>query len=150
MYYVGNVRLLVFPMGSKESYKKWYENNKSSAREQKKLVMRRLRQENPEKYNLQSRNAKVREKLKLFEMYGHECAMCGFNDKRALSLDHKLNNGNEERRLLGERGVYRKAKEFVNLDEYQILCMNCQFIKRSVHAGHIDLNIEWLQQHSQS
>ena len=63
-------------------------------------------------------------------MYGHCCAICGFTDKRALTLDHKLNNGNEERRRLGERGVYMKAKKEYLPNEYQIICMNCQFIKR--------------------
>jgi len=129
-------------------YKKWYEANKEKAREKKRVVMARLRSENPEKYNEQSRKAKVKEKLKLFEMYGHQCAECGFDDKRALSLDHRLNNGNEERRELGIRGTYRKAKSFVNKDEYQILCMNCQFIKRAIFSNHIDLNKEWQQQHS--
>ena len=128
-------------------YKKWYEKNKEKAREQKREVMRRLRSESPEKYNEQSRKAKIREKLKLFEMYGRVCAMCGFDDMRALSLDHKKNNGNEERRSLGERGVYRRAKAEFRPEEYQILCMNCQFIKRATHAGHINLNQEWLRQH---
>lgn len=133
---------------SRSSYAAWYERNKEKARSQKREVMRRLRQENPEKYNEQSRKAKVREKLKLFTMYGSECSMCGFSDMRALSLDHVKDNGNEERRQIGERGVYRRAKELYRPDEYQILCMNCQFIKRSVNSGHIDLNIEWQQQHS--
>ena len=132
------------------AYKKWYEKNKVKAREQKREVMRRLRSENPEKYKIQSRSAKVREKLKLYQMYGNVCAICGFHDMRALSLDHKKNNGNEERGRLGARGVYRRAKSEYMPDEYQILCMNCQFIKRAEHAGHIDLNYEWRQQHSAS
>jgi hypothetical protein len=63
-------------------------------------------------------------------MYGHVCVVCGFSDKRALTLDHKLNNGNIERRELGMRGPYMRAKQEYLPDEYQILCMNCQFIKR--------------------
>jgi hypothetical protein len=131
------------------SYKKWYEVNKEKAREQKRLSMKRLRAENPEKYNAQSRKAKVKEKLKLFEIYGNACASCGFDDMRALSLDHIRNNGNIERVSLGIRGTYRRAKSEYLPTEYQILCMNCQFIKRNEAAGHINLNIEWLQQHSQ-
>ena len=133
---------------SRAAYARWYEKNKVEAREKKRAVMKRLRAENPEKYNEQSRKAKVREKLKLFMMYGNKCQKCGFSDMRALSLDHKKNNGNEERKALGDRGVYRRAKSSYMPDEYQILCMNCQFIKRSEHEGHIDLNIEWRRQHS--
>ena len=134
---------------SRANYAAWYERNKDAAREKKRIVMKRLRQESPEKYNLQSRKAKVKEKLKLFLMYGDKCQMCGFSDMRALSLDHINNNGNEERKNLGERGVYRRAKSQHMPNEYQILCMNCQFIKRSMHEEHIDLNVEWQQQHSQ-
>ena len=116
---------------SSESYKKWYEKNKEAARKSKRENMRRYRAESPEKYNAQSVAAKKRERERLYEMYGHVCAMCWFEDKRALTLDHKNNNGNEERAELGERGVYRKAKAAHRPDEYQILCMNCQFIKRT-------------------
>lgn len=133
---------------SRAAYARWYERNKEAARKKKRAVMKRLRDENPEKYKEQSRKAKAKEKLKLFLMYGNRCQLCGFSDMRALSLDHKNNNGNDERKLLGERGVYRRAKTTYMPEEYQILCMNCQFIKRSEHEGHINLNIEWQQQHS--
>jgi hypothetical protein len=114
----------------KSRYKKWYEANKDRVREMKKQSMLKRRQENPDLHRKQSRDAKARLKAVLFDMYGHTCVRCGFDDKRALTLDHKLNNGNKERELLGERGVYRKAKNTYLPDEYQTLCMNCQFIKR--------------------
>ena len=132
---------------SKESYKKWYDKNIEHARKMKRENMQKLRAENPNKYAAQSRKAKVREKLKLFEIYGNVCVDCGFSDMRALSLDHVLNNGNKERIALGVRGVYRQAKSKHQPEKYQILCMNCQFIKRALHADHIDLNKEWQQQH---
>lgn len=113
------------------AYKKWYEANKETARQKKRETMKRLRAANPEKYNAQSAAAKARERERLYEMYGHVCARCNFNDKRALTLDHIKNNGNTERAELGERGVYRKAKAYHQPEEYQILCMNCQFIKRT-------------------
>ena len=53
-----------------------------------------------------------------------------FDDIRALTLDHVLNNGAEERKKLSPRGVYRRSLNPKNKKEYQILCMNCQFIKR--------------------
>ena len=132
---------------SRANYAAWYERNKEAAREKKRIVMQRLRAESPDKYNAQSRRAKIKEKLILFEMYGCKCAICGFADMRALSLDHVNNNGSAERTELGIRGTYRRAKAEYRPDEYQILCMNCNFIKRSVHFDHIDLNQEWLRQH---
>lgn len=115
---------------SRKIYNKWYENNKEEYRPRKAELMRKYRSENPEKYAAQSRKAKAKERESLFEMYGHCCVICGFTDKRALTLDHKLNNGNDERRRLGERGVYMRARKEYLPKEYQIICMNCQFIKR--------------------
>ena len=114
----------------KSRYKKWYEANKDRVREMKRKSMLKNRLENPEIYRKHSRDSKAKLKATLFDMYGHVCIRCGFEDKRALTLDHKLNNGNKERKELGERGVYQKARDTFLPDEYQILCMNCQFIKR--------------------
>ena len=114
----------------KSRYKKWYEANKERVREMKRQSMLKRRQENPEIHRKHSRDSKAKLKAILFDMYGHVCIRCGFKDKRALTLDHKLNNGNKERKELGERGVYQKARDTFLPNEYQILCMNCQFIKR--------------------
>lgn len=114
----------------KARYKKWYYENHERAKALKKASMLKRRELNPDLHRKQSREAKARLKSSLFDMYGHSCARCGFEDKRALTLDHKLNNGNQERKTLGERGVYTKARNSFLPDEYQILCMNCQFIKR--------------------
>lgn len=117
-------------VAKKNYWKKWYYANLEHARQMKKERMREYRKANPEKYNKQSRDAKSRIRKKLFDLYGDKCVLCEFADKRALTLDHKLNNGSQERKKLGERGVYMKAIKKYSPDEYQILCMNCQFIKR--------------------
>lgn len=114
----------------KKHYRNWYENHKEECRPKKAVLMKKYRSEDPEKYAAQSRKAKAKEREILFQMYGHVCAVCGFSDKRALTLDHKKNNGSEERKALGMRGPYQRAKKEYRPDEYQILCMNCQFIKR--------------------
>lgn len=115
---------------AKKTYARWYERNKEKTRAQKAENMRRYRAENPEKYRAQSRAAKAALRAKLFNIYGDTCALCGFSDKRALSLDHVLKNGAFEREELGERGVYLRALKPENRSEYRTLCMNCQFIAR--------------------
>lgn len=112
-------------------YAAWYEKNKEKAREQKRVQMRKRRALYPQKIAEQSLKSKAKQRERLFEMYGHTCSICEFKDKRALTLDHKQNNGNEERKLIGDRGVYKKARENYLPDEYRILCMNCQFIERT-------------------
>lgn len=113
-----------------KTYRNWYNNNKEIYRPRKAELMRKYRREHPEKHKAIQHKAHTKERETLFDMYGHVCVSCGFSDKRALTLDHKLNNGSSERTELGMRGVYRRAKAEYRPDEYQTLCMNCQFIKR--------------------
>lgn len=70
---------------------------------------------------------KVRSEI--FEKLGPVCARCGFSDIRALVIDHKKGNGNLERRKGSP--FHRKPREMLlHLDDYQILCQNCNWIKR--------------------
>jgi hypothetical protein len=70
---------------------------------------------------------KLREKM--FVIYGDVCARCGFEDKRALQLDHIHGQGYRERKKLGPR-VISEAVKHPNKTKYQILCANCNQIKR--------------------
>ncbi len=61
------------------------------------------------------------------------CQKCGFSDRRALSIDHISGGGNKHRKELKHRsgsGFYRWLKSKGYPIGYQVLCMNCQFIKR--------------------
>ena len=122
-------------MNDKAAYARWYERNKVTARARKTELMRKYRAENPEKHRQQSRDAKARLRKRLLEMYGDTCVRCGFDDVRALTLDHIGCNGAEERKRLGERGVYLRALEVFRPNEYRTLCMNCQFIVRHVSGS---------------
>lgn len=62
-----------------------------------------------------------------------KCAKCGFKDIRALSIDHINGGGNKQRRTDGLLGA-NFYKWLIRQQDYpqdlQVLCMNCQFIKR--------------------
>lgn len=59
------------------------------------------------------------------------CARCKFSDIRTLTLDHINGGGNKHRSELGGcKSVYRSLVKNNFPSGYQILCMNCQFIKR--------------------
>lgn len=75
----------------------------------------------------QLKRHKLREEL--FKKYGKVCNKCGFNDSRALQLDHKNGGGWKETISLSRQGVYKKALNDKN-GNYQILCANCNWIKR--------------------
>jgi hypothetical protein len=60
--------------------------------------------------------------------HGGQCARCKNNDMRVLQFDHVNGGGTEENRRIHSRGVARKALQRPN--EYQVLCANCNWIKR--------------------
>ena len=65
----------------------------------------------------------------VLEAYGSICSRCGFADERALQLDHVKGGGYREyKELRGRLGVYKRA--LTHLSEYQLLCANCNWIKR--------------------
>ena len=66
------------------------------------------------------------------------CVRCGFNDIRALSIDHIEGGGNRARvgRLKDTRTFYRWLQQENYPGGYQTLCMNCQFIKRFEKGEH--------------
>lgn len=60
---------------------------------------------------------------------GIKCIKCGFDDKRALQIDHVNGGGLKEIRELKNN---RKYLELIKSkpQNYQILCANCNWIKR--------------------
>ena len=61
-----------------------------------------------------------------------KCAHCGFDDIRALSIDH-INGGGAPHRKITGNDVYGWLKRNGFPEGYQVLCMNCQLIKRQVN-----------------
>lgn len=58
-----------------------------------------------------------------------KCAKCGFGDLRALSIDHINGNGSEHRKQIGKSRLYSWLVKNKFPSGFQVLCMNCQFIK---------------------
>ena len=107
----------------------YYERHKDRIRKRKAEQMRVRRINFKDTFRQQGLNYRQATRERLFFMYGKTCAICGFDDVRALTLDHIHGDGNEERRKVGEKGVYRLALQDHAPDLYRILCMNCQFIE---------------------
>lgn len=59
------------------------------------------------------------------------CVKCGFTDVRALTLDHVNGGGNQHRKELKGASIYRWIVNHNFPEGFQILCMNCQFIKKA-------------------
>ena len=60
---------------------------------------------------------------------GGKCCRCGFDDYRALQVDHINGGGRAEQEIRGNGGIYRKIRDG-ETEEYQLLCSNCNWIKK--------------------
>ena len=80
---------------------------------------------------VRQRNKKARREL--LNRFGSTCRRCGFCDARALQIDHINGGGNKERQG-NFMGFYRRLRvlkdEELHLN-YQLLCANCNWIKRA-------------------
>lgn len=79
-----------------------------------------------------------RQRLKdaVYALLGRKCAKCGFEDSRALQIDH-INGGGKadiQKIVRGESSRVAYHKAILSNPEalrcYQILCANCNWIKR--------------------
>lgn len=81
------------------------------------------------------RSARRRESIKfrILELLGGKCQICGFDDLRAIQVDHVHGNGQRSRILLGHHISYN-----INIlhqiqngsRKFQLLCANHNWIKR--------------------
>jgi hypothetical protein len=60
---------------------------------------------------------------------GDKCVICGFTDSRALQIDHINGGGCQESRKHKEMWLYKQIIDG-NTTNYQLLCANCNWIKR--------------------
>lgn len=59
------------------------------------------------------------------------CIRCGYSDIRALSIDHVNGGGHQHRAEIKGYHIYHWLRKEGYPEGYQVLCMNCQFIKMS-------------------
>lgn len=99
-----------------DARKKWLNDNKDKNRQYKRNWW-------------QTKQAEIKDRL--FSVLGDKCGRCGYNDKRALCIDHRNGGGFKELRS-GISVVKYYEKVIADAGKnYQILCHNCNWIKRS-------------------
>ena len=99
---------------------------------------------NAERLREAERKVYLGTKDKVFSLLGNKCSRCRFEDKRALQLDHvkcdaflEYKHGRHERKM-GPRAYYSLVLKSIlnNEGRYQILCANCNWIKRYENKEH--------------
>lgn len=83
-------------------------------------------------------------RLKAIELLGGECVRCGFADVRILQFDHVKGDGHKDRQRTpggGSRGDTDRAWRAIlkgEREKYQLLCPNCNCIKRDEEQEHLN------------
>ena len=72
----------------------------------------------------------TKRRMEALEALGPVCVRCGFEDVRALQIDHVNGGGADEFKAMGNYRMYKKVCDPVNHHLYQVLCANCNWIKR--------------------
>ncbi len=68
-------------------------------------------------------------RMEVLKILGGVCVKCGYDDARALQIDHIDGGGTNEVKRIGTYAMYRKILE--NPEGYQLLCANCNWVKRA-------------------
>ena len=81
------------------------------------------------------REKQLRLRKEIVTTLGGRCVSCGFDDFRALHIDHKVGGQGTQERLKWGGGYYKKVLDLVRAgtDKYQVLCANCNQIKKVVN-----------------
>jgi len=124
---------------AKEYNREWYRRNSERVRERQKawiLAHPEQRRAKQKRDSLKRRPRQLKENREAREAalvsLGKKCCRCGFDDVRALQIDHVHGGGCR----LGGHGTpifHREVIRSVSMGEekYQLLCANCNWIKRA-------------------
>jgi hypothetical protein len=116
--------------------KAYYAKNREKQLAEGKVRGAKWRAENRQYKIDRSRQVRAERKIKAFAILGGVCVKCGYEDHRALQVDHINGCGvshKERNRTQTESGekLYRRiVLGLVDLTKYQLLCANCNWIKR--------------------
>ena len=121
----------------RDYYLNYYATHREHIRELAKTCYRRHKAAGKVFYNLKTaklaKQYRLRIKSKLFDILGNKCVHCGFSDVRALQIDHVHGNGTRHIKEVGRNHQYflyvlNAVKN--GSKNYQLLCANCNWIKR--------------------
>ena len=111
-----------------------YEKNRNIDLEKKRLNQIEYRKKNIKKVRKSQRDYKAQRKQEIHSLLGNKCIKCGFEDSRALQIDH-INGGGYTERKQYNKSPSKYYKNILNSiinkeNKYQLLCANCNWIKR--------------------
>jgi formate-dependent nitrite reductase cytochrome c552 subunit len=85
------------------------------------------------KVRIERKQCRDKKRKTLLKLLGGKCVRCGFDDWRALQIDHIDGGGRKHRRKFNNiLGYYNDIEKSIISEEgkYQLLCANCNQIKK--------------------
>jgi hypothetical protein len=105
--------------------------------EDQKLCLDKWRIDNVDRCKKHARRGAIKRNVttaeirsKVFSKYGNKCVKCGFDDTRALQIDHVNGDGGTDKKIRNRRIYYYTKVLEDTTGKYQLLCCNCNWIKR--------------------
>jgi hypothetical protein len=80
-------------------------------------------------HNQDGSRRRLTQRLATIEALGGECQVCGFDDYRALQIDHVKGDGYMDRGMNRNQPRFY-AKVLAHPEDYALLCANCNQIKK--------------------
>jgi hypothetical protein len=81
-----------------------------------------------------ARRLRKEKRQEVVRVLGGKCVKCGFSDIRALQIDHINGGGTKELKEFYSMGKIKYYKSIIENElrnnKYQLLCANCNWIKR--------------------
>ena len=115
-------------------YEVWYKKTHPDYAEKQKAYRKKRRLLFGPKINNMTSGQNYRKWRKLaLEKLGNKCCKCGFDNPKALQIDHINGGGIKEIRGHTYKGIYSKHvinSVANNENKYQLLCANCNWIKK--------------------
>ena len=125
---------------NREKIREWQRQYRRDNPEERRESAARSRANNAERISTYGRGYAARKRAEMrgaiFALLGSECVRCGFSDKRALCVDHINGGGHKERQASTSTTAYYRRVLEVGAADYQILCANCNQIKRIEEREH--------------
>lgn len=127
-------------------WKAWRKKNPEKYRAQCSVYYQKMKADKVrfDRFKQQVKDSKKRtqpsrkNRLEVISVMGGKCARCFFSDWRALQIDHVHGDGALERRTMAfSFGANKRyILEGFAAGRYQLLCANCQWIKRHEKNEH--------------
>lgn len=115
---------------SKTGHNSWCKECEGNYRKEIGSEKIRIYRQKTQKHYAEAKSIRTQErKLLAYKKLGNKCADCNFSDIRALQIDHKDDDGKNDRMLGNRAAFYQKVIEDTT-GRYQLLCANCNWIKR--------------------